>query len=81
MQHIESVIAVASGIVAAGVGYGVAKASIARLEKDVERIWMTFDAHVKRAHFDAVVEQIHQNQSDLKSDLKQILAILSQRER
>lgn len=47
------------------------------LEKDIDRVWTTFAAHVKKDHFDAVIAIIQSNQAEIQRDIKEILAVVS----
>lgn len=67
-------IGVASSIISSGIGYGVLKEKVRRLERDLEK---SEERYVTIAHFNAVVQPIREALDTLQKDVKEILSLVA----
>ncbi len=69
---------VTSSIVTAGIGYGIMKEKLRRLEKDFEEIKLEQKAYVTMTHFDAVLAPLRDSLKLVEQDVKEILRAVSE---
>lgn len=79
----SAIISVLTSLVACSVTYGVLKTKVERLERDVseheQRDQAEHKYFVTKDLFDAVIIQVREDLADLKSDMKELLALFHDR--
>lgn len=76
---IQTYISAFTGLASAAIGYGVLRATVNRLQIDVDRVVSEFDKYVTVRHFEGVIQAIQSDQAEMKRDIKEILSVLSKR--
>jgi hypothetical protein len=69
-----AILGIISSIISTGVGYGMMKEKVARLERDIES---DKDNIVTYRHFDGIIGPIQKSIIDMQNDIKKILIILT----
>lgn len=75
--ELAAAIGVTSSIVSTGVGYGIMKEKLRRLEKDFEELKQEQKSYVTLPHFDAVITPLNRTLDTVQRDVKEILRAVS----
>lgn len=75
-SEFAAVIGVASSVISSGVGYGILKEKVRRLERELEK---SEERYVTLTHFNDVVEPIRRAIESVQKDVKEILSYVSGR--
>lgn len=73
-EHLGPFISAITGVLAAGIAYGVLKTRVDAQEKSIDRAWQAFESYVTKAHFDAVVDSLRENALETRQDIAAIRA-------
>lgn len=79
-EWIQAAIALIGGIGFVSMGYGYFKSRISTLEKEIENLKNSIaiieKEYVTNRHFEQTIEQIREDQKEIKHDLKRIIDML-----
>lgn len=71
------IVSVASMLVGSGIVYGILKAKVASLEKDVAKLFGETERCVTIQQFESVISEMKMNQRDLSHDVKELIRMVA----